>query len=174
MKKRTTAFAILILMAIPASLALAGGAGGVGWGMQYYVPEYSNTNSGFSYITGYGYGVTWDGARIGGFGTAMIAADGSGAGGVGGLIVGHEWKGGPLTAALTLWTGVGGGGFLHSGYMLGFGEADFELGVRLLPWMQVTAYVGYQAWGNLIPGYPFSQALFYSPVAGIRIGWGAF
>jgi hypothetical protein len=56
--------------------------------------------------------------------------------------------------------------------MLGFGQVDFELGVRLVPWMQMTAYVGFQGWGNLLPGYLFSQALFYSPVVGVRFGWG--
>jgi len=174
MKTKSVACAAVLLLAIPAGLAFAGGAGGVGWGMQYYDPEYSSADAGFTYITGYGYGTTWGGSRMGGFGMAMISIDGMGAGGVGGMILGHEWSGGPLMAALTLWAGVGGGGYQKGGYMIGFGEADFELGVRLTPWMQITAYAGYQAWGNLIPGYPFSRALLYTPVVGVRIGWGAY
>ena len=88
------------------------------------------------------------------------------------MIVGHEWDAGPLLAALNIWAGMGGGGFGDSGYMLGFGQVDFELGLRLVPWMQITAYAGFQGWGNLVPGYPFTQSYFYSPVVGVRFGWG--
>jgi hypothetical protein len=172
MKTRIILCIIVLLVAIPAGMAIAGGVGGVGYGLQYYDPQYSSANEGFTYITGYGYRTGWDGSRFGGFGTALISVDGNDAGGVGGVIVGHEWDAGPLLAALTLWAGVGGGGFGDSGYMLGFGQVDFELGVRLVPWMQVTVYAGFQGWGNLLPDYPFSQALFYSPVVGVRFGWG--
>jgi hypothetical protein len=173
MKTRSTIFALALFLLVPAGIALAGGAGGVGWGAQYYDSGLTSTDLSLTYITGYGYGVGWDGTRVGGFGMALISADGAGAGGVGGMVIGHEWKGGPLTAALMLFGGVGGGGFLGNGYMIGFGEGDFELGVRLVPWMQVTGYIGYQAWGNLIPGYPLIHR-FYSPVAGIRVTWGAY
>jgi hypothetical protein len=76
MKTRMTICTIVFLLAIPASLAMAGGAGGVGWGMQYFDPDFSSADAGFTYITGYGYGSTWNGARFGGFGMAMLSVDG--------------------------------------------------------------------------------------------------
>ena len=163
---------VVLLAAIPACIVMAGGAGGTGYGYQYFDPQLSNVNLGMSYITGYGYGVNRWGNRIGGFGTALLSEPGQTAGGVGGMLMGQEWRAGPLVAAMTFWGGLGGASFQHHGYMLVFGEADVELGIRFLPWMQVVAYAGYQAWGNTIPGFPFKNVFVYTPVVGIRIGWG--
>jgi hypothetical protein len=58
--------------------------------------------------------------------------------------------------------------------MLLFGPADLELGVAVLPWMQVVAYAGCQAGGNLIPGIPFVSATLFTPVLGVRVSWGGY
>ena len=174
MSRARVLLSVLLLALVPAGLALAAGAGGVGFGAQYYDAGLSNTDMGMAYITGYGYAVTRSGTRIGGFGTALLSLDQRIAGGAGGMVTGHEWRGGPLVAALTLWGGAGGCGYLGRGYLLVFGQVDFELGVKLLPWMQVVAYAGYQAWGNVLPGIPFSSAVLTTPVFGVRVGWGGF
>jgi hypothetical protein len=165
----------LLMAMIPASLAVAGGAGGAGFGGQYYDPGLTSANHSLMYISGFGYGRSEApfGQRIGGFGMAILSGDGTAAGGVGGMLLGQEFRAGPLVAALTLFYGVGGMAYNDSGYMVLFGEADFELGIALL-WTQVTAYAGLQAWGNLIPGFPLSSAVVYTPVLGVRVAWGAF
>jgi hypothetical protein len=173
-KARTFIILAAFLVVIPAGAAFAGGAGGVGYGAQYYDSGLATSDMAMTFITGYGYGVSWDGARFGGFGSALLSAQGSAAGGVGGIVTGHEWRAGPLVAAVDLWMGLGGMSFNRSGYMVAFGQADFELGVAILPWMQIVAYAGYQALGNLIPGFPFSNAVLYTPVVGMRLAWGGF
>ncbi len=167
--------AAIVLCAVPVSLAVAGGAGGSGFGVQYYDPGMSSADRSLVYLSGFGYARSERpfGARLGGFGMAILSGDGRTAGGVGGMLIGQEFRSGPLVAALTLFTGVGGMAFDRHGYMVLFGEADVELGFALL-WMQVTAYAGLQAWGNLVPGFPLSSAVVYTPVLGIRLAWGAF
>jgi hypothetical protein len=168
-------FAVAAALAlIPAAMAAAGGFGGSGFGYQYFDAGLSTASYDMTYIMGYGYGTGWDGGRFGGFGVSMISPTGDLAGGVGGVLAGHEWRAGALVAAFTLFTGVGGVGVGtgDAGYMIGFGELDFELGLRVFPWMQAVAYVGYQAWGNLAPGPAFNLLAFCSPVVGIRLGWG--
>jgi hypothetical protein len=171
MKMKVT-LAVLLCSLVPASIAFAGGAGGIGYGYQYFDGRLSSSDMGMSNITGYGYGVLDDGSRVGGFGMSFISASGDAAGGVGGMLVGHEWRTGPLVAALTLWGGLGGASWAGQGCMLGYGAVEAELGVRVLPWMQIVGYAGYQAIGNFLPGIPFSRALLRTPVLGIRIGWG--
>jgi hypothetical protein len=162
-----------LLALLPVAAASAGGAGGVGFGAQYYDRSLSSGDLGMAYITGCGYGVDGDGNRIGGFGMALLSGLGVTEGGVGGMLVGHEWSIGPLMAAISLLGGVGGAAAWDAGYMLLFGEAELELGIRILPWMQVVAYAGYQAWGNLIPGVPFKAARLNSPVYGVRVAFGS-
>jgi hypothetical protein len=174
MVMRKLFLAVVLALALPACLAFAGGAGGVGFGTQLFDAQFSSSDVALATITGYGYGVSWEGSRIGGFGMALLSTQSRIAGGAGGMIVGHEWRAGPLEAALTLFGGVGGIGYQRSGYMIIFGEADFELGFEVTPWMQVVAYAGYQAWGNVIPGRAFQSAVLTTPVVGIRIGWGGF
>lgn len=164
--------AVLLCALVGASIAFAGGAGGVDYGYQYFDSGLSSSNLGMSYITGYGYGVSDDGSRVGGFGTSLISATGDAAGGVGGMLVGHEWRTGPVVIAFTLWGGLGGASWGGQGYMLAYGAVEAELGVRVLPWMQIVAYAGYQSIGNVVPGAPFSRAALWTPVLGIRIGWG--
>ncbi len=164
-----------ILAVLPAALASAGGAGGSGFGAQYYDPGLSSSSHSLLFISGYGYGRSEVpfGTRIGGFGMAILSGDRSTAGGVGGMLVGQEFRSGPLVAAITLFYGAGGLAFNHGGYAVLFGEADVELGVVIL-WTQITAYAGYQAWGNLVPGVPLSSAVMLTPVVGVRVSWGAF
>ena len=67
MKRGFVLMAALLLALLPAVLASAGGAGGVGLGAQYYDRSLSSSNLGMAYITWYGYGVDWEGNRVGGF-----------------------------------------------------------------------------------------------------------
>jgi hypothetical protein len=165
-------FAVLLVLFVPAVLVLAGGAGGVDYGYQYFDSRLSSSDMGMSYITGYGYGVLDDGSRVGGFGSSLISAAGDAAGGIGGMLIGHEWRTGPVVAAITLWGGLGGASWAGRGYMLGSVAVQAELGLRVLPWMQIVGYAGYQAIGSVLPGVPFSRALLRTPVIGFRIGWG--
>jgi hypothetical protein len=178
MKTQRLLMTMLALIAIPGIAAFAaGGAGGIGFGVQHFDPEYSSANLFLQYATGYGYGVSREGERIGGFGTGFYSDNGQAAGGVGGIIVGHEWKGGPFTAALTFWGGIGVATRKVSTTppaVVLFGEADAELGIRLVRWMQLTAYVGMQGWGRPFHQIFFDGAGLYTPVYGFRIGWGSF
>jgi hypothetical protein len=174
MKMMRRVLAVLLLSLLPACIAAAGGAGGVGFGAQYYDPVMSSSNLGMAYIMGFGYGVDEGGSRVGGFGMALFSAPGRSAGGAGGLLVGHEWRAGPVVFAFNFLGGVGGAAYAGGGYMLLFGQADLELGAAVLPWMQVVLYAGYQAWGNLIPGIPFVSAKLFTPVLGVRVSWGGF
>jgi hypothetical protein len=173
MSRGQAAVIAALLALLPVAAASAGGAGGVGFGAQYYDRSLSSGDLGMAYITGSGYGVDEDGNRVGGFGMALLSGLGVTEGGVGGLLVGHEWSIGPLIAAISLLGGVGGAAAWGGGYMLLFGEAELELGVRVLPWMQIVAYAGYQAWGNLLPGVPFNAARLNSPVYGVRVAFGS-
>jgi hypothetical protein len=164
---------LVCLLLLPAALAMAGGAGGVGFSGQYFHPTLSSADLGMTSLAGFGYGVGSDGSRVGGFGAAFFSASGDAAGGVGGMLIGHEWTSGPVVVALTLWGGVGGGGWAGNGYMLAYGAAHAELGFWVLPWMQLSAYVGYEALGNVLPGVPFSRAFLRTPVLGMRISWGS-
>jgi hypothetical protein len=174
MKNRSVLVWAAFLVLLPAATAFAGGAGGTGFGAQLYDRSLSSDDLGMAYFTGYGYRVDSSGNRIGGFGMALLSGIGLAEGGVGGLIVGHEISFGPVMAALSLWGGVGGAAAYGGGFMLLFGEADLELGVRVLPWLQIVAYAGYQGWGNLIPGHPFQRASLTTPVYGLRVGFGRF
>jgi hypothetical protein len=168
-------FVIALLAVLPVAAASAGGAGGTGFGAQYFDPGLSNVDHQLLYISGFGYGTSTVpyGRRIGGFGMAILSQDHVGAGGVGGMLMGQEFRSGPIVAGITLFYGLGGMAYEGAGYALLFGEADLELGISLL-WMQVTAYAGYQAWGNLVPGFPLRSAVVYTPVLGVRVAWGSF
>jgi hypothetical protein len=173
---------IAVLAASGAYAGRAGGAGGVTYGNQYLdldggwysVDVEENT------VGGFGYGVNRHGERIGGFGLAFFSFDPSVvfAGGVGGLINGQQISLGPLTAAAVAWTGVGclttdvpG---LAGSWVTLFFELDVEVGWAVTPWLQVCGYAGMQLMGNVSPGRPFEDFLFYTPTVGVRIAWGSF
>jgi hypothetical protein len=173
-----TLAAALILM--PLSLACAGGAGGLTWGQQYFDSQLSNADSRAVLSGGYGYGVTQNGQRIGGFGLAVqsSALNGSLDGGFGGLILGQEMHAGPFLLAVNLWTGLGGlsaDPAVSAGKSLAlFEELDLELGLGFIPWMEVTGYAGMQASARVGAGRPLFSDVMYAPVLGVRVAWGSF
>jgi hypothetical protein len=144
----------------------------VGFGYQFSDPQLSGANLNMMYTMGYGYGTSRYGDRAGGFGMTLLSTTGQPSGGVGGLLVGHEWREGSAVGAVTLLGGVGGVGTDTAGYMILFGEADVEFGVWITRWMEISAYAGYQAWGNMVPGPAFTLLTNYTPVLGIRLAWG--
>jgi len=170
-----------VLAAAPLSLSFAGGAGGVTWSDQRPVSGLYSASVPTSTVGGFGYGVSRGGTRTGGFGFALYSAPGgdSLSGGVGGFIVGQEGHAGPFTAAVNLWTGLGGvsqaiGGVDTSALVL-FGEANLELGMAVTPWMQLVLYGGLQGLADVSPGRGIgSQILTYAPVIGMRLAWGSF
>jgi hypothetical protein len=176
MRRKTTILLALIMAVMPLSLAFAGGAGGVLFGIQQFDPQFASFDAQARYVGGFGYGVSRSGLRTGGFGMAFYSDSqfGDFSGGVGGLINGQELRFGPFTAAVDILTGVGGLSMNEQGYFVVFGEIDVELGVAVSPWMQVTAYGGMQGMANVAPGRPFMDALWYTPVLGVRLAWGSF
>ena len=170
--------ALLAMLVVPVSLGFAyGGAGGLTYGLQYAHPQLTNESIGLHTTGGYGYGTGRDGRRTGGFGLAIFSETNALMGGVGGSINGHEFVSGPLSLAVNLWTGIGGAkADLRDpgGYLILFGELNAEVGLSLRPWMQLVAFGGMQGIVNLVPGTPLYSAVYYSPVWGFRIAWGAF
>jgi hypothetical protein len=168
------------LSALPLSMACAGGAGGLTWGQQYFDSPLSNYDFQGTFSGAYGYGVTRQGQRIGGFAIAVRSAAPEGAfdGGFAGLITGQEIHAGPFLMAVTLWTGIGGlsvkdPALPAGGSLALFGELDLELGLGFISWMELTGYAGMQAVVRVADGGFFSGAM-YTPVLGIRVSWGSF
>jgi hypothetical protein len=50
---RWSVLGALLFALLPARIAAAGGAGGVGFGAQYYDPAMSSSNLGMAYIAGF-------------------------------------------------------------------------------------------------------------------------
>lgn len=180
MKRIRIASIVACILAVSAVSVFAGGGGGLVMGTQYFDPNYANLNLGTISMGGFGYGSTLSGQRIGGFGMALMGFDLMGEptppiGGVGGLIIGQEIHAGPFMLALNLWLGLGGMAVpAQMGAMVAFGEANLEAGIALTRWMQLVGFVGFQSFGNLIPGRPFDRFQYYTPVMGARIVWGSF
>ncbi len=172
--------AALLLAAVPAGIAFAGGAGGVLYGIPYFDPAFSNANVALRYTGGFGYAIDGDGRRFGGFGMGFFGDSEMGgmAGGVGGVVSGQEFQLGPITLAVNVMTGLGGIGNdavgMPGGYLIGFAQVDAECGVALWPWMRVSVYGGMQGMTNLLPGIPLQSFLYYTPVVGVRVAWGGF
>ena len=169
MKTPRVVLAVLLLSLFPACLVSAGGWGGVSACGQYFDRSISGPTLGVSTVMAYGYGVNEEGDRIGGFGLGMISSSASAAGGAGGILLGHEWWLGPFVAGFNLEGGVGGTSVGSNGYLLLFGQAEVDLGIA---WLQIVAYIGYQAAGNLFPGASFSAVKMAAPVLGMRVAWG--
>jgi hypothetical protein len=189
------AASVVLLFAASSAFAMGsntvgGGAGGVIVGSQTseypYLEDYrvENNNLGLSYIGGFGYGVSPRGAISGGFGMGLVdphdEEDGVRAG-FGGGIGGWRLLRRPVYLTLTSWTGVGGVSLPAAGriggedsYFAVFQELSLELGIPFVPWFTPTVYAGYQFIGNVIPGRLFSDFVSYTPVVGVRIGWGSF
>jgi hypothetical protein len=199
MKKKSSAlaFALAILIASLAS-AHSGGAGGpfVGATMPEWNPDFMPDASGVRLlrIGAGGYGVSSDGAIIGGFGMAMIDAGlldatldelyGAQktyyAGGVGGLVSGRRLGSGSF-AHLDLAARLGAGGFARTrgrvadgGWAVLYAEPYAELGLRFTPWMRLTASVGYMFMVNMAPGSPFKELVLRSPTVALGVAFGGF
>ena len=178
MNKMKMVGVLFFALIMPASFSFAyGGGGGLTYGIQYFHPELTNADIGLHTVGGFGYGTTRSGQRVGGFGIAIFSEANDLVGGIGGNITGHEFVSGPVSLATALWTGVGGAKADlkdPGGYMIVFAELDLELGIAPSPWMQLVAFGGMQGVASLIPGVPFTSALYYSPTWGFRLAWGAF
>jgi hypothetical protein len=178
MSVRKIVAVVVALAALPLSMAF--GSGGVSWGEQYLIPEYpelANYDTQARFTALYGYSVTRGGMRNGGFvmGVHSPNEECSLDGGFIGAISGQELKAGPFVISLNLWTGIGGVRRTFSagdGTFALFGQADLELGLTLFPGMQVVGYGGMQAVADVLAWQPVSTAVYYTPVAGIRLAWG--
>jgi hypothetical protein len=168
------------LAVLPLSFAAARGAGGVTWGQEYFTPSLSNFDLPTMYSGAYGYSVTRDGQRIGGFvlGLHSSADSPSFDAGFVGLITGQETHLGPAIGAVNLWTGFGG---MSANPVLNtpesfalFGELDLELGFGFTRGVQLTGYAGMQAIVSVVEGQPLFHNVMYSPVLGLRLAWGSF
>jgi hypothetical protein len=170
--------AVLALAALAPLASFAGGAGGFTWGEDWYAPGASSGDLGLRTSGVYGYGTSWAGQRAGGFAMSVSSgAEGSSLdGGFVGAIAGQEMRAGPVVAALTLWTGVGGlgeGAFAgRAGSLALFGELCLELGFAFVPGMQLTGYAGMQAIAPVAPWPVMAGSALYSPVVGVRLSWG--
>ena len=180
MHKMKIGFIALALAFLPFSLARAEDTGGLTWGGQYFDADFSNYDLQTTYSGIYGYHVTHDGQRAGGFalGLRSRSPDQSFEGGMIGAIAGQEMRAGLFLAATNLWTGIGG---ISTNPVLGtkggfalFGELDLEIGVRLFPGMRAVAYGGMQAIAPLAREQQLFSSVLYTPVYGVRIAWGGF
>jgi hypothetical protein len=185
--------AILLVSGATAVFGDSGGAGGTLYG--YTKPDWNPTfmprilePTNLYTMGGFGYGVDRDGVIRGGFGFAVLdegylnsgvkVSDGF-AGGFGGALLGQriidvEF----LNLDVVLRLGAGGFAYIENeawrGYSGVYGEAAAELGLVVFPWMRVSAFLGYRAFANLIPGNPFQDLVRYSPTFGATISWGKF
>lgn len=174
MMKRATLLAAALL--ISTATAFAGGGGGTFVGRLLPYPELRNQDVMTSVSGGFGYGVSRDGSRVGGFGLAIEdERNEEFYGAFGGLMSGQEVKLGPVIASINLWSGVGylAPRSIGSGSIGYYAELSGEIGALLLPWMQTSVYGGMQITGSFSRFAWFERAA-YAPVAGIRFAWGSF
>lgn len=169
----------VVVLVLTTTFSFAGGGGGLTYGVYLHMPPYSNQQLTVNFFGGFGYGVNRQGAKIGGFGIAILDNDASDlmAGGFGGLITGKRLTAGPFFVSINIWSGFGGIGSSFGNPSSFFGlflEGNVEFGIRLVPWMQLAVFAGEQVITNLIPGLPFVGNLVYTPVFGTRIIWGGF
>jgi hypothetical protein len=181
--------AIILLFSATMAFADDGGAGGIIVGnqiSQYPLLEDVRVEAntlGLAYVGGFGYGVSSNGRITGGFGMGIFDPyneDGGISGGFGGAIGGWRLIRRPIYLTLTSWTGIGGVGIRNpavgqyaDGYLAVFQEFSLELGIPFSNWFTPTLFAGYQFMVNLIPG-PVFEFFSYTPVIGIRAGWGDF
>ena len=169
---------VLVLLVVCAALATAYGGGGYFTGHYFPVRDFTNTEIEAEVSGGYGYGVSHDGSRYGGFGMVIQSSahpDGV-IGAFGGVITGHQFRGWPFTLSANLWTGVG---YVNPAYVAGsegvgfLAEVNVEAGMRILPWFQLGLYAGLQVIGGFDLPSILDTAL-YTPVVGARFSWGSF
>jgi hypothetical protein len=178
MKAMRIAALAAVLVLLPLA-AFARGAGGLTWGQEIADPQLANFET-QSTVTGvYGYGVSWNGRRTGGFALAIHSDSASPAveGGFVGGIAGQEFRRAPFIGAVNLWAGVGGlsvgRGVPANGSFAMFGEITAELGVAFMPGVLLTGYAGLQAMSAMSSSETFFTRVMYSPVIGMRLAWGS-
>ncbi|MFW5801562.1 MAG: hypothetical protein ACOCVC_05990 [Spirochaeta sp.] len=182
--KKTALFAVAGLLMSSAVFGLGGG--GIYWGESTIVPrsiidaDLRNTDAQFTYTGGYGYGVDSYGQRTGGFGVIISSSESSPEelfGAFGGGITGTQMRMGPVTASLNLMMGIGGfGGSMvpRGGGLSILGEANAEIGVRVLGFMQVSLFAGLQGISRVGMPQRMYDSFVYAPVVGTRLTWGSF
>ena len=167
-----------------------------------FLPSIPASMPDFEYMGGYGGGITDDGMIIGGFGLAILDyasydkanwSSGSSVprhivGGVGGLLLGSRLAASRYAHIdLAARLGLGGMGvsdrqpaagagyeYSSSGYALAYAEPYLELGLSPLPWMRISAELSYPIFGNFIPGRPFGELLYYTPVLALGVTFGSY
>ncbi|MBN1413287.1 MAG: hypothetical protein JW969_20770 [Spirochaetales bacterium] len=91
-----------------------------------------------------------------------------------GLLIGQEVMLGPILLSIDAIGGLGisvsdfGGTAEHLTF---YGEITCQLGAEVSRGIQICGFFGLQSIGNIIPGIPGGEFLYYSPVAGIRINF---
>jgi hypothetical protein len=168
------------LAILPLSVLSARGAGGITWGQEYFDPSLSNFDLQATYSGAYGYSITRDGQRIGGFalGIRSSAPSAEFDAGFVGFITGQEVHFGPVMGAVNLWMGFGG---MSASPVLNtpdcfalFGQIELEMGFGFTHGMQLTGYAGMQAIAGVRDGQPLFGNVMYTPVLGLRLAWGSF
>ena len=204
MKNRGRALVLAALLCVP-GLAFAGGGGGIEYitnigpdvlalpGLPRYFLDSPTTGTVIG-ASGFGYGITRGGWKIGGFGTffaagpfdfevpyaSMVYHGATGA--FGGVLSGGFGRVGPF--ALSLELRLGAGGFVVSGTstwdgdpmpslggsFAAFGSLDAELGLVVVPAMMLSVYAGVSGFVSL----PYLVIPAAAPTMGVRITWGRF
>jgi hypothetical protein len=165
-----------------------------------FMPE-SSVPCQLYYFGGEGYGVDKDGMISGGFAmelssvfsdqTGVTTQDAAAFGAVGGAIVGQRLVSEPgLHVDLAARVGVGffgedtyttdayGYAYYDTAdtnvYFVGYFEPYIELGVRVFPWMRLSAALGYKYMPNLSPGTPFEDFWLNCPTLCFKASFGKF
>jgi len=173
---------LLLITSLGAVAALAGATagGGITNGVHTFVAGFSNYELQAAAYRGFGYGANRRGTRTGGFRLAIADQVDTEklAGSFGGNLTGQELVLGPPTLAITSWTrsdGIAATGIPGSGdYFALFDELDLEIGLAVLPWMQIVGFAGFQVVASILPGFLLSEAISYTPTLGLRLVWGDF
>jgi hypothetical protein len=169
-----------VLCVLPLSVVSARGAGGVTWGQEFFYPSLSGDSTQANFSGAYGYGVSRDGTRFGGFAISLNSSIPSSSfmGGFVGFISGQEVHLGPVIGALNLWTGIGG---MRASPVMNtpdcfalFGELDLEVGFAFTRGMELTGYAGVQGITGLVDGQPLFHNVMWAPVLGLRLAFGSF
>ena len=208
---KRTAPVVILLFLVASLSAIAEGGGGIEYignvgsnaipalaeaiAGEQWLDVRSGSIAGFG---GFGYGVTWENFKIGGFGFGFLSGQVSKpvpvldaelvglAGGFGGVILGSQYSAGPIVLALNTRLGVGGLAIDQTSYppkagtyygtfgTVGlYGHIDVEAGVVIGRNMLLSAYAGTS--GILAFTFWDPPVLpLLVPVFGARITWGSF
>ncbi|MBN2048835.1 MAG: hypothetical protein JW760_00200 [Spirochaetales bacterium] len=176
---------ILFLFSLCLFTLSADGGGGMFFGRQQSGYPFfedlvvTNNSLGLTYYGGYGYGISSGNTITGGFGLAVTDPlnEAGISGGFGGLMNGVRLIKRPVTLQIINCAGLGGvslGMNQSEGFFGFFDELTLELGIPLVSWFMPVFYVGYQVFGRIGTRENLFELYSYTPVMGIRIGWGDF